>query len=61
MNFISTFIATHKIKIVIVGVLAIIAYGSTFIFGQNNPVEQGAETVIKEETGMNVDFNTSKK
>jgi len=50
------------IKIAIVFAAIVIGLGSYYFTGKrNNPVEIAAEEVIKEETGMNIDFTPVNK
>jgi hypothetical protein len=61
MYFISSFIVNHKKKVIVVFLLSIIAYGSTYFLGPNNAVEEGAESILKQETGLSIDFDPVKK
>lgn len=61
MNFILSLIANHKKKILVVLALAVIAIGSKYILGPDNPVEDGAEKIIQEETGFDIDFSPENK
>jgi hypothetical protein len=46
------------LTIIIVCVLAgAVGIGSVYYFGKDNPVEKEAEVVIKDETGISVDFD----
>ena len=41
----------------IVGVCVLAGICSSYFFGDDNPVEQVAEKIIQEETGINVDLS----
>lgn len=46
---------------IILGIIAIVGVISGCFLGPDNPVEQIAEDVIKEETGINVDLSPEKE
>jgi hypothetical protein len=41
---------------VIAFITALIGFGSIFVLGRDNPVEQISEAIIKDETGIDIDF-----
>ena len=51
----------NKKRIFIAIILGLLAYGSTFVLGPNNAVEEGAESMLQQETGMAVDFTPKSK
>jgi len=50
-------------KILVTIIVALIGISSVFFFGKDNPVEEIAEEIIKEETGLDIDLtpNSHKK
>jgi len=47
-------ILTNKCAIVIL--IALIGISSVFFFGDDNPIEEISEEIIKEETGLDIDL-----
>lgn len=60
MSLISSFIANHKKKLITIALLGAIAWGSSYILGPDNTVEQAAEAVLKSETGVDIDVSPQK-
>lgn len=49
----------HILMIVIVAIMAIAGIVSVKYFGDNNPIEKAVEAVIKDETGLSVNLDSS--
>jgi hypothetical protein len=47
------------IIIIIVGIVTVVGIISTTFMGEDNPVEEVSESVIKQETGLDVDLSPS--
>lgn len=47
------------VLIVIVSICVVGGVASTFFWGNDNPIEETAEEIIKEKTGMDVDLTPS--
>lgn len=60
MGVLSSFFVNNRKKVLSLVVLGAIAWGSSLLFGPDNKVEQGAEAIIKTETGVDVDFTPQK-
>ena len=53
-EFIKKFIFT---KYFVLGVVLVLGYSSTYFLGPDNPIEQEAEKILKDETGKDIDLS----
>lgn len=60
MDVLFSLLGNHKKKLIALAILSAVAIGSVYVLGADNPVEQGAEKLISEETGIDVDFSPEK-
>ena len=44
-------------KIVLIGVVAIIGFGSSYLLGNDNPIEEKSENFIQELTNIEIDLS----
>lgn len=44
-------------KYFLILIVALIGITSNYFFGDNNPIEEITEKIIKDETGLDIDFN----
>jgi len=60
MDVLFNFLKDHRKKFIALAAAAIVAIGSTYILGADNAIEQGAETYIESQTGVDIDFSPEK-
>jgi hypothetical protein len=60
MSIETSFFQNHKKKIITCIILGAVAWGSSYILGPDNKVEQAAEALIKDQTGLEVDVSPQK-
>lgn len=53
----SDLFAAHKKKILVIGAALAVGLGSIAILGKDNAIEQKAEKVIEQQTGISIDLS----